>query len=149
MKLSQNFSLAEFTRSATAQHLGISNQPSDTAIVNLLNLCQRVLQPLRDHVGLPINISSGYRNDALNKAVGGVANSQHRLGEAADIVIPTRNGQPDLDTAREWMQYISGHLIFDQIILEHNADGHYWLHVSCRRDVQQNRHCLIRSMLKA
>lgn len=143
MQLTQNFTLAEMTRSDTARQLGIANTPSDTVIVNLLCLCHSVLQPLRDHVARPVSISSGYRCDALNRAVGGVADSQHRLGEAADIHLPT------LDEGRQWMDFIEHHCDFDQLIWERDADGHRWIHVSCRRNPARNRHHIIRDLVKA
>lgn len=140
--MTKNFTLTEFTRSATAQRLGIDNTPSDAVIANLRHLCQTVLQPLRDHLGCPVVISSGYRSTALNRAVGGVPRSQHRVGEAADIRLPRIPGtkRVDLRLSREWMAFIANTLPFDQLILEHNAEGAYWLHVSCCRDAAHNRH---------
>lgn len=85
MKLSENFSLSEFTRSATADALGIDNTPSGEVVANLTALCRDVLQPLRDAWGEPLHINSGYRCQALNKAVGGVKASQHTTGNACDI----------------------------------------------------------------
>lgn len=133
LQLTPNFTLRELTRSATAKRLGIDNTPSDTVIVNLLSLAQTVLQPLRDHVGGPITVNSGYRCTALNSAVGGVKNSQHISGEAADIKAPDR------PTALSWLVWVSLHLDFDQAIVEHNDRGAYWLHVSCKRDPAFNR----------
>ena len=94
MKLSEHFDLSEFTRSATADRLHIDNSlnPSDptgqSIINNLKNLFQQVLEPLREHFGIPIVVSSGYRCPALNQAIGGVSNSQHLTGEATDIILP-------------------------------------------------------------
>ena len=88
MKLSEHFDLNEFTRSATADRLHIDNSIPEEFIPNLKNLCQQVLEPLREHFGIPVIISSGYRCPALNRAVGGVPNSQHLKGEAADIILP-------------------------------------------------------------
>lgn len=133
LRLTQNFTLREFTRSATAKRLGIDNTPSDTVIVNLMSLAQTVLQPLRDYIGEPLTINSGYRCPALNRAVGGVSNSQHMTGEAADIKAPDR------PTALNWLVWVSLHLDFDQAIVEHNSRGAVWLHVSCRRDPAFNR----------
>ena len=127
MKLTQHFSLAEFTRSATAAQKGIDNMPSATAIGNMRHLCERVLEPLRDHVGHPITITSGYRSQRLNKAVGGVDNSQHMAGEAADLAISS------LRQGREWMEWIMDNCEFDQLILE-KAGSAIWLHVSCKRN---------------
>ena len=84
--LTAHFCLEEFTQSATAAKHGICNEPPIDAISNLQNLCQQVLEPLREHYGRAIHISSGYRCKELNRRVGGVANSQHLKGEAADPV---------------------------------------------------------------
>lgn len=134
LRLTRNFTLRELTRSTTAQRKGIDNTPSDTVIVNLLALAQNVLQPLRDHAGEPLTINSGYRSPALNRAVGGVANSQHLTGEAADIKAPDRA------TAVNWLVWASLNLNFDQAIVERNAQNAYWLHISSRRDTTLNRH---------
>jgi hypothetical protein len=83
--LSKNFYLDEFTASNVAEKQGIKNAPDDEAIENLTALCVHVLQPVRNSVGKPICISSGYRSTKLNEAVGGVPASQHVKGEAADI----------------------------------------------------------------
>ena len=85
------FTLEEFTRSATAQHLGIDNTPSEEAVKNLSHLVWNVLDPLRERWGSAIIINSGFRCEALNRAVGGAKASYHRLGMAADI--RPRNGR--------------------------------------------------------
>lgn len=85
MKLSKNFTLDEFTKSETAAKLRIDNTPPKEAVENLTALCVELLQPLREIYGKPMQISSGYRCEALNKAVGGVATSDHRLGKSADV----------------------------------------------------------------
>lgn len=132
-ELTPHFSLDEFTRSATALRLGIDNSPSVEAISNLQNLCQHVLEPLRQHFGCPVVISSGYRCRRLNKAVGGVARSQHITGEAADLHLP------DIATGHAWFDYIYRHLPFDQLIWEH-SHGTTWIHVSICRNYATNRH---------
>ena len=76
-QLTEHFSLDELIRSTTATTRGICNMPYQAAIDNLQNLCQRVLEPLRQWAGVPVKISSGYRCRELNKAVGGVRTSQH------------------------------------------------------------------------
>lgn len=110
MKISKNFSLEEFTRSDTAQRLKIDNAPRTEQIINLCALVHHVLQPLRDHYGQPVKISSGYRCSKLNKAVGGVTNSQHMRGQAADIKIQGV-------TPTHIADYIANHLPYDQVIL--------------------------------
>ena len=130
-KLSDHFSLEEFTRSVTAARLGICNEPPVSAISNLQWLCQGVLEPLREHAGVPITISSGYRCRQLNDAVGGVKNSQHISGEAADIHLP------NIKTGKVWFEFIAHHLVFDQLIWEHGG-GATWIHVSACRN-RRNR----------
>ena len=79
------FKIEEFTRSATARTLGISNIPSPNALANLKTLVRCVLDPVREAWGSPIIVSSGYRSEALNARVGGAEHSYHLRGMAADI----------------------------------------------------------------
>ena len=140
MQLSKNFTLAELCASATAQAHKILNAPTSKEIDNLEALCINVLQPLRDAYGKSIVLNSGYRCQRLNTLVGGVKNSQHTTGQAADI----RCGNK---TTREWIfNYIKNHLTFDQLILEHNKVGTYWVHVSYSRT--KNRKQVIGNLLK-
>ena len=134
MKLSKNFILEELIHSNTAERMGIDNVPKDEKVVeNLRSLCLEVLQPLRDYVGAPVYINSGYRCPELNMAVGGVKNSQHCRGEAADIrIVSPKQG-------REWAAWIEDNCRFDQMLLERNKNGAVWLHVSCKRDASKNR----------
>lgn len=97
MRLSANFNLHEFTRSAKAAELGIDNTPAPEHIEAMRLLCVHILQPLREHLGKPIAITSGYRSPALNEAVGGAKGSQHSLGQAADIKV---GGIPAEELAR-------------------------------------------------
>ena len=138
MRLSKNFTYEEFIRSSTAERMGIDNRPKTKeeekkVIENLRNLCLEVLQPLRDYVGAPVHINSGYRCKALNLAVGGVKNSQHSRGEAADIRIASPK------QGRELAAWIEDNCRFDQMLLERNKNGGVWLHVSCKRDEKANR----------
>lgn len=132
MNLTENFTLQEFVRSDTARRLGIDNTPNEVEIRNLRNLCENVLQPLRDTCGKPIAINSGYRGFALNRAVGGTSTSQHLTGEAADL--RCRDAQEAIVLA----SLIISHGIYDQLILEHSATS-VWLHVSCKPDIRYNR----------
>ena len=134
MMLSKNFTLEEFIRSRTAESMGIDNVPKDEEVIeNMKALCLEVLQPLRDYVGAPIHINSGYRCKALNEAVGGVKNSQHCLGEACDIRLASSK------QGREWATWIEDNCRFDQMLLEKNKNGAVWLHVSCKMDTEANR----------
>ena len=141
-RISKNFTLDELTASATAKQMRIINAPGVDEVCNLCALVHNVLQPLRDAMGESIKIGSGYRCPQLNKAVGGVSNSQHMKGEAADLCI-----DGDLKKGRKWMTWIMEHCDFDQLILEHNAKGTYWVHVSFRSDGKNRRH-VISDLLK-
>ena len=133
LKLSEHFYLREFVGSSTATARGIENIPSKSVIKNLRNLCKQVLEPLRNHYGKAIYISSGYRCPELNQAVGGVAFSQHLTGEAADLVLPS------IALGKEWLEWIRQNIRnFDQCILERNRKGLCWLHVSCRPEGQEH-----------
>jgi hypothetical protein len=124
MNLTSNFTLAEMVHSTTAIRNNIDNTPKDIVIIrNLAHLCQKVLEPLRDHMGCPIKISSGYRSPELNRLVKGSKSSQHCLGQAADIVVYGRNS--------EMFMFISQYLTFDQVIWEFGTDSEPdWVHVS-------------------
>lgn len=141
-RISKNFTLDELLASDTAKQNGIINAPRIVEVCNLCALVHNVLQPLRDAMGEPIKIGSGYRCTRLNKAVGGVVNSQHTKGEAADLCI-----DGDLKKGRKWFEWIKTHCEFDQIIFEHNSTGSYWVHVSFKAD-GQNRKQVINEMLK-
>lgn len=121
MKLSEHFTLDEFTISATARRKGILNIPNDTETENLRLLCVNVLEPIRALIGIPIHIDSGFRCEALNEAVGGVPDSQHRLGEAADLIT-------DLTPEELFQKIIASNVPFDQVIQEFNE----WVHISYR-----------------
>lgn len=83
--ITPNFSYQEMTKSLTAKRKGIDNTPSVASYINLTKLCKFILQPIRDKWGAPIIVSSGYRCPQVNKLVGGVSNSDHIYGCAADI----------------------------------------------------------------
>jgi hypothetical protein len=140
--VSMHFTLEELCASDTAKEKGIINKPNTEQIINLVYLAANVLEPLRVAMGEPIKIGSGFRCPALNKAVGGVGNSQHLNGQAADLCI-----DGDIEKGKRWFNYIRLHLPFDQLIWEHNAKGSYWVHVSYRSD-GKNRRNVIGNLLK-
>ena len=138
MKLTNNFSLQELLKSQTALRKGIDNKPADPSVItNLQVLCEKVLQPVRDHFGKPVVINSGYRSPKLNKAIGGSNKSQHTKGEAADIEIP---GVDNLEIAK----YIQDTLDFDQLILEcYTGDpSSGWVHVSYNNNGENRKDVL-------
>ena len=141
MNITQHFTLEEFERSATARCLGISNTIPQSLIPSITNLCTEILEPLRMFVAQPVVISSGYRCPRLNSAVGGSPTSQHMRGEACDIRIPS------VKEGKEWMRWIMDNTSFDQLIWERNAQGTFWIHVSCKLRAEDNRHKVI-SMIK-
>ena len=141
-RISKNFTLDELTASATAKAKGIINAPGVDEVCNMCALVHHVLQPLRDAMQEPIKIGSGYRCTNLNQAVGGVANSQHIRGQAADLCI-----DGDKVKGKRWFDWIRAHCEFDQLIWEHNAKGSYWVHVSFRSDGKNRRH-VISDLLK-
>ena len=142
MRLTQHFSLEELTASATATAKGIKNVPDTQAVVNLTALCVMVLEPLRKWWGKEVKIGSGYRCKKLNLAVGGVSNSQHMTGQAADLCI-----DGDKQKGLKWFEYIRRNLVFDQLIWEHNAKGTFWVHVSYNAQ-GGNRRQVIDNLLK-
>tara|TARA_B000000565_G_scaffold245115_1_gene212683 strand:- start:129 stop:590 length:462 start_codon:yes stop_codon:yes gene_type:complete len=126
MKLSENFSLSELTKSQTAVRKGINNEPGTAEIENLIHLAEAVLQPVREHFGKPVMISSGYRSPALCEAIGSSTKSQHARGEAADFEI---HGVDN----KELATWISKNTEFDQLILEFYNEGDPnsgWVHCS-------------------
>ena len=138
MQLSKNLMLAEVTRSETAKRKGISNMPTPEHIENFKLLAEKVFQPIREHFGKPIILSSGYRSKALNTAVGGALSSQHCTGEAIDI---------DMDgtdiTNAQVFNYIKDNLEFDQLIWEFGtATNPDWVHVSYESTGKQRKQIL-------
>ena len=87
MQLSKNFSLKELVASQTADRKGINNNPNEDQINSLKLLCEKVLQPVRDHFGKVVTVSSGFRSEELCEAIGSSKNSQHAKGQAADFEI--------------------------------------------------------------
>lgn len=125
MRLSKNFTLAEFTKSQTATRRGIDNTPEGEHLEAAKELFENVVQKVRDKFGLTV-INSGYRGPELNEAVGGSAKSQHCKGEAVDIECP---GNSNYEVAK----WIEDNLDFDQLILEFYTPGipdSGWVHVS-------------------
>ena len=135
MNLSANFTLEELCASTKAKELQIINQVTDAAHLQALKaLAKEVLQPIRDLHGGPVTVTSGYRQPALNEAVGGSPKSQHPKGEAADITV----GSPaDNKALFEWVA--RSDIPYDQLICEFGGE---WLHVSHRLHGSQRRQVL-------
>ena len=129
MKLSEHLDLSEIIRSDSAKRNGISNMPTPDHIENFKILATKVFEPIREHFGVPIRISSGYRSAELNKCIGGSATSQHSTGEAIDI-----DQDGTTITNKQVFDYIKDNLAFDQLINEFN---YAWVHVSYKANGKQ------------
>jgi zinc D-Ala-D-Ala carboxypeptidase len=127
MKLTENFSLLELTKSQTAERKGIDNTPGPEHQENLKSLCVNVLQPIRDYFSKVVTISSGYRSPELCTAIGSKSTSQHARGEAADFEI---FGVSNKELA-DWIHY---NINYDQLILEYwkgeEDPNSGWVHCS-------------------
>ena len=131
MKLSPNLSLAEVTKSATAIKRGIANAPTQEHLQNLKRVAEHVFQPIREHFGKPLAVSSGYRSAQLNELIGGSKRSQHSKGEALDLDADVYGGL----TNAAVFNYIKDHLTFDQLIWEFGTDEEpAWVHVSYKAE---------------
>ena len=149
MRLSEHFTLGEMCNSSKAANHKppVPNIPLKCHITALQNLVDRALEPLRQHLGLPIKVNSGYRCQLVNNMVGGVKTSQHLLGEAADIIVPKEHRPfahaSDQQITLLLYSYAKQYADFDQLIIEHTTyDGKekWWLHISCKIDYLRNRH---------
>jgi len=143
MKLTENFSLEELTKSQTAVRKGIDNTPGPEHQDNLKSLCEMILQPIRDHFNSVVTISSGYRSPELCTAIGSKITSQHAKGQAADFEIFGKSNKVLAD-------WIDQNLEYDQLILEYwkeSDPNSGWIHCSfvTPNDFGQNR----RQYLKA
>lgn len=126
MKISNHLSLKEVTKSVTASRLGIDNKPTSEHLENLKAIAENVFEPLRTHFNVPIGVTSGYRSEALNKAVGGSKTSHHCQGMALDIDADMYRGV----TNKELFNYIKDNLEFTQLIWEYGSDNEPdWVHV--------------------
>ena len=124
MILSKNFTLQEFTKSVSAIRNGIDNSPNAEHIRNIQLLVKYVLQPLREGLNKPIRITSGYRSEALNKAIKGSKKSQHCKGQAADLQFKVDGV---MNNKMIWDKVIELGLPFDQMI---NEFDYSWIHIS-------------------
>lgn len=133
MRITKNFTLCELTKSEYATRKGIDNTAPNEAVVNLVILTKKVLQPIRDKLG-PVIVTSGYRSPELNRAVGGSKTSDHCRGVAVDFEVL---GMDNMDVAR----WIRDNLTFKQLILEFYNEGDPtsgWIHLSYKEDENNN-----------
>lgn len=135
MRLTDNFTTQEVIRSDTAQRLKIDNGLSIEILDNAYKFAKCVLQPLREHIGLPFIIYSWYRSKALNEAVGGTRNSAHLKAQAVDFVIGGLSARKTYEVVLEALKTL--HIPFDQLILEtFTKDGQTteWVHLGWREE---------------
>ena len=136
LKLSANFTLGEFIASETAKKKGISNTPTLADIAHMKELCQNLLQPIRDAWGKPIKVTSGFRCYRLNRAVGGSPTSVHPKGWAVDI-------KPASGSYKEFEEFVvnflkNSDLKWDQVIRETSGNSK-WLHVGYKNGAGKQR----------
>lgn len=140
MQISKHLSLAEVSRSETAKRKGINNTPSGEHLENFKKLAENIFEPIREHFGVPIHISSGYRSKELNAAIGGSATSQHCSGEAIDIDM---DGSASGVTNAQVFNFIKDNLQFDQLIWEFGSNSNPdWVHVSYETTGKQRKQIL-------
>ena len=136
MQLSKNFSLAEMTKSQTAIRMGMSNNPSEGEVENLRLLCERVLQPVRDHFNHTVTISSGYRNELLSRKIGSSSTSQHCAREKQ---------RTSRSLVHLTMRSVTGSKrtsCLTNLSLEYWEPGEPnsgWVHVSYKKEINSNR----------
>lgn len=140
MRISTHLDLVEVTRSETAKRKGISNMPTPEHLQNFIKLAENIFEPIRNHFGVPIHISSGYRSKALNTAIGGSLTSQHCTGEAIDLDM---DGSSSDVTNKMIFDFIKDNLNFDQLIFEFGTkDKPDWVHVSFKTNGKQRKQVL-------
>ena len=116
MNLSDNFTLAELTKSQTAVRKGIRNEPSTEHINNLIHLARTILQPVREYFDEPVMISSGYRSPELCEAIGSSAKSQHDPNSGwvhCSAKTPPEEGRKQILQAKK----IEGKTVYEPILL--------------------------------
>jgi hypothetical protein len=139
MNLSKNLSLKEATKSITAIRHGIENLPGEYEISNLEAIAECVFQPLRDHFGVPIAVTSGFRSKELNRKIGGSSTSQHMVGEALDLDAHVYGNISNADI----FKFIYTHLNYDQLIWEFGDNKEPdWIHVSYKRSGENRNRTL-------
>jgi hypothetical protein len=135
MKLTQNFTLKELTKSDTAIRKGISNEPNTDEIEKLKLLCETILQPVRDKFGA-VTVTSGYRSPELCQAIGSSVNSQHTKAEAVDFEV---EGVDNADVAYWIKDNITN---WDQMILEFYTPcqpNSGWIHCSITSKLERKQ----------
>lgn len=137
------FTLKELCSSSVAKESGIDNFPTFEIVDHLQQLCEQILDPLRVRWGSAIRVTSGYRCEKLNSAVGGATRSAHMNGYAADLQPVNGKYEEFIAFTQKWAK--DNHIKFDQIIREENKKtGAIWLHIGlygpggCQRGQELN-----------
>ena len=134
--VSKNISYKEATHSTTAKRLGIDNTPNAEQFSNMVYVADNVFQPIREHFGTPIYVSSFFRSEGLNSAIRGSASSTHMKGEAMDLDADVYGNV----TNAQIFHYIKDNLEFDQLIWEFGTeDNPAWVHVSLSKRNNRNQ----------
>ena len=140
MKLSKNLWLSEVTKSNTAIRRGIDNNPTKLHIANLTYLAEKVFQPIREHFGHPIFVSSGYRSKDLNEAIGGSQKSFHSHGMALDLDMDCKSTITNTDI----FNFIKDNLPYTELIWEFGTeDKPDWVHVAIAKGREQEKNAKI------
>lgn len=136
--ISKHITFKEATFSATAQRLGLKNEPTEQHLKAMKLVAEKCFEPLREWYGKPLKINSFYRGDALNKAVKGSSSSQHCKGEAIDI------DAGSIAENKKIHDWIKDNLDFDQLLWEYgNSVGPDWVHVSYTDKKPNRKQCLV------
>ena len=134
--VSKNISYKEATHSSTAKRLGIDNTPTSDQFSNMIYVAENVFQPIREHFGVPIYLSSFFRSEALNKAIRGASNSSHTKGEAMDLDADVYGIINNADI----FNFVKDNLEFDQLIWEFGDDRcPAWVHISLNKRNNRNQ----------
>jgi zinc D-Ala-D-Ala carboxypeptidase len=141
MRISKHISYKEAVHSATAKRRGIENVPNEDQLDNMYRVAEFIFEPLRLYVGGAIKITSFFRSEKLNTAIGGSTKSQHCKGQAIDI-----DDVFGYKTNYEMFTYIRENLDFDQLIYEFGSnDNPDWVHCSYVSK-KENRNRVLRAI---
>lgn len=140
MNISKHITQKEATFSATAQRRGISQIINAPTLENMKRVANECFEPLREHLGRPIRITSFFRSEELNRAVGGAKNSAHTRGQAIDFSAGSRN--------KYCFCWLVLNVEFDQIIYEFgNDENPDWIHIA--KTATGNRNQILRAIKRA
>jgi len=144
VNLTKHITIREACHSEMAKRMGIDNCPDEDTLKVMQHTALCLFEPLRNHFDVPVKINSFFRSKKVNRLVGGSRTSQHVKGEAIDIddVYSRKFGV----TNRDFFEWLRNHVNFDQLIWEFGDDDNPdWVHVSCKMNVNKNRHQVLRS----